>query len=234
MAAAPINSKVERELIKNSGKTEIIPRGVSRGTHNRSLPDSLVGEKGVLSCLIQSPPEVAELCSRYLNQDDFYVPAHQIIFAILLELHGIGQVEFPWLKDQLKKNNQLEEVGGDQFLNELYTFTPSAANAKWYIDQVLDTRQRRNVILECRRREVAAFDEKEPAEAFDPEGMFAPKTRLGPEIYSVRQLLDFDRENDPNSLLGNRWLCRGDSLLICGRCWLPPKEKGANQGGRAR
>jgi hypothetical protein len=185
-------------------------------TDNRSLPHSLDGEIGVLSSLIHSPTKVAELCSRYLEGDHFYVPAHQIIFGILLGWPGNSKVEFPWLKDELKKCNRLEEVGGVQFLDDLYTFIPTGANAKWYIDRVLDAHQRRSAILEYRRRETAAFDESEPPEVFDPEGVFTPKTRRRLEIYSVRQLLDFDREKDASSVIGKRWLCRGDSLLISG------------------
>ena len=33
---------------------------------------------------------------------------------------------------------------------------------------------------------------------------------------SIDQLLAFDRSNDPDSLIGNRWLCRGDTAVIQG------------------
>jgi AAA domain len=36
------------------------------------------------------------------------------------------------------------------------------------------------------------------------------------ETLTVDELLDFDRDNDPESLLGNRWLCKGKSAVLQG------------------
>jgi RecA-family ATPase len=36
------------------------------------------------------------------------------------------------------------------------------------------------------------------------------------KTFTVSGLLDYDLENDPKSLIGNRWLCEGSSLLITG------------------
>jgi AAA domain len=126
-----------------------------------------------------------------------------------------GEVQFPWLKAQLKELDQIEEAGGEHFLSNLYNYLDTGAGAKRYIDFVLESWHRRTVILDCQRRETAAFDEDEPVEAFDPEGLFAP-IQPQAEAFSVRQLLDFDRGKDGNSVIGNRWLCKGDSLLISG------------------
>jgi replicative DNA helicase len=38
-------------------------------------------------------------------------------------------IDFITLKQTLKDRGFLEEVGGPEFLNELYTFVPTAANA---------------------------------------------------------------------------------------------------------
>ena len=37
------------------------------------------------------------------------------------------------------------------------------------------------------------------------------------KIYGTDDLMEFDPENDPNSLLGNRWICRGGSMLLVGQ-----------------
>jgi RecA-family ATPase len=36
------------------------------------------------------------------------------------------------------------------------------------------------------------------------------------EWFSHEDLMEFDRENDPDSVIGNRWLCKGGSLVIQG------------------
>jgi len=43
------------------------------------------------------------------------------------------------------------------------------------------------------------------------------KTRHGPQRMDFDYLLTADRKNDPNNILGNRWLCKGGSLLIVGQ-----------------
>ena len=37
------------------------------------------------------------------------------------------------------------------------------------------------------------------------------------ELLKLRELATFDTENDPNNILGNRWICKGGSCLIVGQ-----------------
>ena len=41
--------------------------------------------------------------------------------------------------------------------------------------------------------------------------------KTGPQRMDFDTLLSVDRKNDPNSVIGNRWLCKGGSLLIVGQ-----------------
>jgi replicative DNA helicase len=94
-------------------------------------------EKGVLCSLLLSPKEVADLCVEHLLPEAFYIRAHQIIYGLILELGGKSRsIEFVFLKQALKDRNQLEEIGGPEYLSELYNFVPTAANAAYYIDIV--------------------------------------------------------------------------------------------------
>ena len=49
------------------------------------------------------------------------------------------------------------------------------------------------------------------------ENLPKAKKQEGPQIMDFEALEAFDRRNDPNSVLGNRWLCKGGSLLIVGQ-----------------
>jgi hypothetical protein len=44
-----------------------------------------------------------------------------------------------------------------------------------------------------------------------------PPKKSGPEKMAFAELMGFDRLDDPSTVLGNRWLCRGGSLLIVGQ-----------------
>jgi AAA domain-containing protein/DnaB helicase-like protein len=169
---------------------------------NGSLPYSEDDEKGVLCSLILSPLEAGDLCAQQLKPEYFYAPAHKIIYEILLEWKGTGQVEFPWLKDEIKKSGQLEEVGGPEFLNELFRFVPTASNVGYYLKGVLNAWHRRSVILESRRRESAALDECSPADSFDPEGIFAKASGGYPPFESVDLLLEEKIAEPPEIVSG--------------------------------
>ena len=46
-----------------------------------------------------------------------------------------GPIEFVYLKHALKNRNQLEQMGGPEYLSNLYSFVPTAANAAYYINK---------------------------------------------------------------------------------------------------
>jgi DnaB-like helicase N terminal domain len=118
-----------------------------------SLPFSENGEKGVLCSLLLSPSDVVQLCRQRIPQDTFYIPAHQILYGLCLECIQDGRpIDFVPLKQALKDRNQLGEIGRSEFLSDLYSFVPSAANASHYIGIVHQKWPRRKVILDCRRR----------------------------------------------------------------------------------
>ncbi|HXM29957.1 MAG TPA: DnaB-like helicase N-terminal domain-containing protein, partial [Chthoniobacterales bacterium] len=89
----------------------------------RSLPYSEDAEKGVLCSLLLSPREVGDLCILRLQPDAFYAPAHKIIYELVIEFSDKSKlIDFITMKQSLKDRGFLEEIGGPEFLNELYTF----------------------------------------------------------------------------------------------------------------
>ena len=100
----------------------------------RSLPFSEDGEK-VLCSLLLSPRDVLDLCQIKLRPEAFYTPAHQILFNLVAELVDSNKpIDFITLKQALKDRAQLDEIGGPEYLSDLFSFVPSAANADYYID----------------------------------------------------------------------------------------------------
>ena len=118
----------------------------------RSLPFSEDGEKGVLCSLLLSPREVADICVLRLRSDAFYIPAHQITYSLILEFGDKSKpIDFISLKQALKDRNQLEEIGGHEYLSALFGFVPTAANASYYIDIVREKYVLRRLILACNK-----------------------------------------------------------------------------------
>lgn len=131
----------------------------------RSLPFSEDGEKGVLCSLLLSPREVSDLCVLRLRSDAFYIPAHQIIYNLVIEFSDKSKpIDFVSLKQGLKDRNQLEETGGPEFLSSLYSFVPTAANAAYYIEIVREKYLLRRLILTCNKLAGQCYDPQEEIE----------------------------------------------------------------------
>jgi replicative DNA helicase len=127
----------------------------------RSLPFSEDGEKGVLCSLLLSPREVADFCVLQLRSDAFYIPAHGIIYNLVLEFDEKHRpIDFVSLKQALKDRNQLEEIGGPEYLSGLYDFVPTAANARYYIDIVRVKYVLRRLISTCNRLSTQCYDQQ--------------------------------------------------------------------------
>jgi replicative DNA helicase len=127
----------------------------------RSLPFSEDGERGVLCSLLLSPRDVADICVLRLRSDAFYIPAHEIIYSLVLEFGEKSKpIDFVALKQALKDRNQLEEIGGPEYLSDLYNFVPTAANAAYYIDIVREKYVLRRLISTCNRLSTQCYDQQ--------------------------------------------------------------------------
>src|ERR1700746_2942338 len=122
----------------------------SDGVAPGGAPFSEDGEKGVLCSLLLSPQQVADLCLLQLRTEAFCIPAHRIIYDLVLEFHEKGKpVEFVALKQALNDRGQLDEIGGAEYLSNLFTFLPTAANAEFYIDIIRTKYILRRLIATC-------------------------------------------------------------------------------------
>ncbi len=91
-------------------------------------PQSLEAEFSVLGGLMlerEAFDQVADL----LDMQDFYKPAHQIIYKTILELHQKSQpIDLVTVMNLLQSKNELDQVGGAEYLLTLLEKVVSAAN----------------------------------------------------------------------------------------------------------
>jgi replicative DNA helicase len=89
-----------------------------------------------------------EVIRRIVTPEDFYRPAHQVIAALLLEMHSAGSpLDLVTVRGELERRKQLEAVGGMDYLVGLVEGTPSAGNAEFYARAVRDASLRRSLIV---------------------------------------------------------------------------------------
>ncbi len=114
------------------------PTGSAQDIH-RTPPHSVEAEQGVLGSMLISPRETIAECVEKINEEYFYVPAHQTIYSVLVDLWNAGQaIDLITFTQVLRDRNLLDAVGGAAFVTSLFTFVPTAANVGYYIDIVRD------------------------------------------------------------------------------------------------
>lgn len=112
------------------------------------LPFNEEAERQVLANMIFSSDMLVETFSR-LQEDDFYINAHKIIFSALRSIYdeNKAKVEPFALIDKLSIDGNLDKVGDAPFILELVNSYIDIANATYYINSVEEKSILRKIIL---------------------------------------------------------------------------------------
>ena len=95
-------------------------------------PHSTEAEMSVLGSMMLDP-EAVEKVTEMLQPDDFYHPAHQILYRAMSSMRERNQaIDLLTVQEELRRLGQLEEVGGVPALVNLLESVPTAANAEHY------------------------------------------------------------------------------------------------------
>ncbi len=98
----------------------------------RTPPQDVEAEQSVLGGMLLSKDAIADVIEA-LRSGDFYRPAHQTIFDVMVELYGKGEPVDPiTVSAELTKTGDLGRVGGAPYLHTLSSSVPTAANAGYY------------------------------------------------------------------------------------------------------
>ncbi|PYK90109.1 MAG: replicative DNA helicase [Verrucomicrobia bacterium] len=137
------------------------PTGSAQDIH-RAPPHSVEAEQGVLGSMLISPREaIAEVVEK-INEEYFYVPAHQTIYQALVDLWNAGQaIDLITFTQVLRDRNLLETVGGAALVTSLFTFVPTAANLGYYLEIVRDKYILRSIIAASTESVRRAYEEQD-------------------------------------------------------------------------
>jgi replicative DNA helicase len=104
----------------------------------RMPPQDVLAEQCALGAMLLSKDAVADV-SENLKGQDFYRPAHEMIFDAVLDLFGRGEPADPvTVADVLSRRGELNRVGGAPYLHTLVATVPTAASAAYYARIVRD------------------------------------------------------------------------------------------------
>nr|WP_164501969.1 replicative DNA helicase [Ligilactobacillus salivarius] len=109
-------------------------------------PQNIEAEQAVLGAIFLNTDALAD-AMEYVEPDDFYRRAHQILFQVMVDLNNDGEaIDVLTVQNYLTTNNQLDDVGGVAYIAELATSVPTAANAGYYAKIVEEKSMLRRLI----------------------------------------------------------------------------------------
>ena len=116
------------------------------GSSNKQVPSNIEAEKSVLAACVLNG-EILEETVLKLKPNDFFRPAHQVIFESITNLNArripVDQIS---LADNLNSTGQLEAIGGRSYIIELADNTFALTNWSNHVDIVKRTSILRQLI----------------------------------------------------------------------------------------
>lgn len=99
---------------------------------NRVPPQNIDAEKAVLGSMMLETEAITQV-ETILEPDDFYLEAHRKIFQGIINLAERDEpIDLISVNEELRQQNQIEEIGGSSYITELANWVPTAANAEYY------------------------------------------------------------------------------------------------------
>jgi energy-coupling factor transporter ATP-binding protein EcfA2 len=119
----------------------------------RVLPHTVLGEQGVLACILQEPakclPKVRE---HFGGEQALYDLRHQVIFKAMCDRWDkVGALDVLLLVEELTDAGQLEQVGGYAYVSALPDQSPSAQNLEHYLEGVWEKHLARRLVENASR-----------------------------------------------------------------------------------
>ena len=114
--------------------------------NEKKLPNNIEAEESVLGACFLSKYALQK-ASDNLTEESFYNDRNAKIFSTMLSLQEDNTpIDLTTVTTYLKNKNELNEVGGVEYLTEVMNFVPTASNIDYYIKTVEETAILRNLI----------------------------------------------------------------------------------------
>ena len=161
--------------------------------NNKVMPNDINAEQCVLGSMFFSK-KALQKCIESLNKDLFYLDSHAKIFETIKDLAESGKpIDITIVTSELNNRKQLTSVGGVEYLSELTTIVPSAANVEEYIRIVEEKAIRRRLIETAISIETDGYNWQdslnELLDKSEKNMMNLSKSRTGSEFRPIQEVL---------------------------------------------
>lgn len=130
---------------------------------SKQMPSSLEAEQAILGGMLVYPKVVGDVKDHDLIAEEFFNENHQRLFNAMTFLMEQGQpIDAVSLITRLTDTNELNLVGGADYVLKLTEYAISAANASTYIEVIKSRAQIRRLIETAQKIEVESLENIKP------------------------------------------------------------------------
>lgn len=181
---------------------------------------SLEAEENLLSSVFVDPPDVLGRCvAAGVQPAAFTDPKHATVYRCLLQLHAQGvEINPAVLAVELRARGDLDRIGGFPFILQVSNAGATTAQVSFFIDRVMDLARRRELLRLANRLSSGAANPAEDVAELTDQVLAGLKPAGRKVTVPSRPLPDFQypHPHDTSTLLGNRYLSRGDGAILSG------------------
>ena len=171
------------------------------------IPHSVEAEQAVLGSMFLTKYALQKAVES-LNENLFYLDSHSKIFTAISDLQESNKpIDIMTVSEELKKRNWLNSIGGIEYLTEVATSVPTAANIDEYIKIVEEKAILRRLIDEGTEIVTSAYNStnsiNEILDNAETKILNVVKTRKGSEFRTIQDVL-FKTQADLEKLSKNK------------------------------
>lgn len=160
--------------LPEGSKARHVPRPEKRarpaeGPPDRTPPHNLEAETGLLcSCMIDGGRDTLTVCiDNKLTAEAFFPPSHQLVFQAMVELYKENVPVDPIvLAERLRRNGDLETVGGLAFLDRLSEAVDTPVGAQFWLEIVKEKYLLRRLIRMATQTVEKCFSQADSVDQF--------------------------------------------------------------------
>lgn len=131
---------------------------------DRVPPQNIEAEQAVLGAMMIKKKAIIE-AQEILQPEDFYREAHRRVYDAMLKLAENDEaVDLVTLTEQLRKDGELEKIGGIPFITTIANIVPTAANVTYHAKIVKEKAELRRLIDAATEIAGAAYEDSQPVE----------------------------------------------------------------------
>lgn len=175
--------------------------------NDRKMPHSISAEQSVLGSMFLSK-YAQQTCLELLDASQFYLDSHRKIFnAIKFLLESNKPVDITTLTSELDNRKELNQIGGVEYLAEITSLVPSAANIDEYIRIVSEKATLRNLIDTAIEIETEGYQGTNSLgdilDTAEKKILNVVKTKKGSEFRDIQNIL-YKTQSDLEKLSQNK------------------------------